>query len=595
MRITFEGGLNENFNPQPTECQEGYNFDLTIGDTDLKPRRPLDTKGTATLGGDIAGIMQLIKRDDTETTLVFEDDGATPTLYTWDGSTTFTSKRTANLAVGSKLRDTYWSLDDYLVISDTAKLTPLMNWDGADLIRHKTTLVASAAQAVTSITRVSTTATVTTTGSHGYSTGDLVKVIGAVETDYNIEAEITVTGSTTFTYTVAGSPATPATGTITVDFGTELYAKYSIVHDGRVWIFNVKTNNGSTTSDLPHMAVASAYEDPKTFDSTLRSGDAGFSTGNEAFYVLSPDLKPINGVAVFNKELVISTEKGRLYRLTGVDSSDYAFIDYYAGSAATGTESIINIGNDIVYMRQGGNIESLRSTDQYSEITNDDISRWIPDTVRDLSESLSVYDPHLQKVLFFVSGKVLVLFKDVLYAESQLSPWSVYTTELAFDFNTSAARYLRRPSESTWSVYLGDSSGNIYDLNGTGSGDNAATDIITKRKSGPIPSESPADPIFGKVQFRRIGECQANFLFDWADAYNISQVTLTLSGPPAVDSGAYFGGANYFGGDVYFNTGSSFAEKISTRSFSPTGRSHTFTMEAYIETSVRFQIDSIDI
>ena len=595
MKITFEGGLNENDNPEIFECQEGYNFDLRIGDTDLKPRRALDTKGTATLGGNISGIMQLIKRDDTETTLIFEDDAATPTLYTWDGASTFTSKRTASLAVGSKLRDVYWSLDDYISIVDTAKLTPLLKWDGTTCTRQLTGLEAGSAQAVTSITRSGVTATVTTTGSHGYSTGDIAIIAGANETDYNIEAEITVTGATTFTYIVAGSPATPATGTITSDFGVELFAKYAVIHQGREWIFNVRTNDGATDSSLPHMAVASVFEDPSTFDSTTRSGDAGFSTGNEAFYVLTPDLKPINGVAVFNKQLVISTEKGRLFILSGSDSTDYAFIDYYAGSAAIGTESIVNMGNDVVYMRKGGNIESLRATDQSGDVSSDDVSRWIPDAIKDINESITVYDPSLQKVLFFVSGKVIVLFKDILYGGQGQSPWSVYKTSLDFNFNTSAARYLRRPSETTWSVYLGDDVGNIYDLNGTAAGDNGATDIVTSRKTGPVPTGDREAMISGRVQYRREGECELSLIYDWADEYNISQADITLSGPPSTDSGSYWGGESYWSGDYYWNKGFSFSQKIATKGFSPTGRGHTFIMEVYLSTTVQYQIDHIEI
>ena len=67
---------------------------------------------------------------------------------------------------------------------------------------------------VSSITRSSTTATVTTSIDHEYSTGDYIVISGATQTEYNGVFQITVTGDTTFTYTVSGSPATPATGTI---------------------------------------------------------------------------------------------------------------------------------------------------------------------------------------------------------------------------------------------------------------------------------------------------------------------------------------------------------------------------------------------
>jgi hypothetical protein len=67
---------------------------------------------------------------------------------------------------------------------------------------------------VTSITRSSTTATVTTAASHGLATGAFVLISGAAQTEYNGVHLATVTGAAEFTYPVAGSPATPATGTI---------------------------------------------------------------------------------------------------------------------------------------------------------------------------------------------------------------------------------------------------------------------------------------------------------------------------------------------------------------------------------------------
>lgn len=71
---------------------------------------------------------------------------------------------------------------------------------------------------VTGITRVSATATATTASAHNYSVGDRVTVSGSAQTEYNITATIlTVPSTTTFTYTVAGTPTTPATGTILVD------------------------------------------------------------------------------------------------------------------------------------------------------------------------------------------------------------------------------------------------------------------------------------------------------------------------------------------------------------------------------------------
>lgn len=69
---------------------------------------------------------------------------------------------------------------------------------------------------VSSITRVGATATVVCAAAHGLNTGDSALIAGATQGDYNIDAVVTVIDLTTFTYTVANDPATPATGTITV-------------------------------------------------------------------------------------------------------------------------------------------------------------------------------------------------------------------------------------------------------------------------------------------------------------------------------------------------------------------------------------------
>lgn len=70
-----------------------------------------------------------------------------------------------------------------------------------------------------SITRSGTTATVTLPSPVNWQSGSTVTVAGAVQTQYNGNVEISVTDSTHFTYTVSGSPATPATGTITATGG----------------------------------------------------------------------------------------------------------------------------------------------------------------------------------------------------------------------------------------------------------------------------------------------------------------------------------------------------------------------------------------
>lgn len=66
-----------------------------------------------------------------------------------------------------------------------------------------------------SLTRSGAVATFTDATGHGYIDGDVVLIAGANEPEYNGEYIIGNVTSTAFDYTITGTPATPATGTIT--------------------------------------------------------------------------------------------------------------------------------------------------------------------------------------------------------------------------------------------------------------------------------------------------------------------------------------------------------------------------------------------
>jgi hypothetical protein len=593
-RVTFDFGLNETESTAPNECESGYNFKLQLDSKHLAPRKAIDLKGSVPNGGYVNGLMQLVTTDNVETTLVYGGGSVTtPAIYSWTGSNTstaFTSVRTTNLDSDSMLRGTFWALDDYLTITDIKKLTPILNWNGTTLSRHKTALTSGNAL---STTLACSGGTVTATAAaHGYSVGDLVTIAGADDSTFNGEYEVaSVPTTTAFTYTITSCPTTTATGTITSDKGVELFAKYSIVHNNRLWLFNVKTDS----DDNPHMILASKFEEPTSFDTVNRSGIA---SGNAAFYTLTPDLKAINGVSVFNKQLIISTVDGALHRLSGLDAADYQFTTYYGGSHAVGDESIANIGNDVTFMKKGGNIDLLSATDTSGDVRTDDISRYLPDTTENLTGADIVYDQHEQTVYYFLSDKILVLFKDILNSGGG-SPWGMYKTKLKNTvdstniFDSNAILYMRRPQETTLTVYFGDKDGNIYDLTGSGTGDNG-TDIVVSRKTALIES-SRLNILQGYVHYRRLGEMNMSLIFDWANEYNETQSDITLKGAPSTQADpTYYGGGYYYSeADNFYNEGFAFAEKKSRQNFSPAGRSEGFNMEFYTETTVQFQIDYI--
>jgi hypothetical protein len=373
-----------------------------------------------------------------------------------------------------------------------------------------------------------------------------------------------------------------------------------------VWLANV-----TTTTDTPHLIVASAFEDPTSFSTSLRGGPTTssggvFTTGLEAFYILAPDLKPINGMQVFYDQLIISTEGGRLYKLTGTTAATYKWEDFYSGSAALGSESMANIGNDVVYMKQGGGIDLLSTTQTSGDVSGDDVSRWIPTTTKDLTGSITIYDQKNQKVYFFVSGKVLVLFKDLIGGE--LSPWSVYKTQESFAMNTLAAKYMKRPGTQVYSVYFGDSAGRLFDLNGSGDGDAGAQTVMVVRKTRYIQNGEGADKfnrgglnlmkkiLRGMIFYRRIfDDCDVTLSFDWGDEYSVTQSVIPLKGAPSSSQGVYYGGGSYYSGSAYYSQGSAFAQKISSQTFSPTGKGPGFFLTTSLDTSTDFQIEYIEL
>jgi hypothetical protein len=81
-------------------------------------------------------------------------------------------------------------------------------------ICHELRARAELTKTVSSVTRSGSTATAVTSAAHGLSTREVVAISGANQAEYNGSFTITVVDASTFTYTVPGAPATPATGTV---------------------------------------------------------------------------------------------------------------------------------------------------------------------------------------------------------------------------------------------------------------------------------------------------------------------------------------------------------------------------------------------
>lgn len=131
-----------------------------------------------------------------------------------DGTLTWRNSGTSNASIVSTTNG------GTVVFVETAQceITVRADSDSALLVGSRVFVIADSggplpAEAGITLTRVGAVATAVHT-SHGLKTGDQIFVTGSNQSDYNGLHIVTVTTINAYTFTVAGSPTTPATGTI---------------------------------------------------------------------------------------------------------------------------------------------------------------------------------------------------------------------------------------------------------------------------------------------------------------------------------------------------------------------------------------------
>lgn len=128
ISVRFGGGLNTRSSRDEVGIREaaaGENFDVDIGNFDLRPRKPFELIGIPN-GQAIKGFITLRKRSGD----VFFAVQAGSEIYSWDG---VTFDLIGNTSINSKLRGTiesYWALDDLVIITDLNVKSPVYQYDG---------------------------------------------------------------------------------------------------------------------------------------------------------------------------------------------------------------------------------------------------------------------------------------------------------------------------------------------------------------------------------------------------------------------------------------------------------------------------------
>jgi len=192
----------------PLDAVQLINFFPTPSDVTL---RKGFTKTSTGITGNVQTLMNYANQDGTNT-LFAVANGVIYNASTSTATSVFTG------LTNSKFQHCMISTDGGNFLIAVNGEDAAMIYDGTRWAKIATT---TTAQTILTITRGGTgnlTATLTTAVAHGLVTGNRVVISGVTEANYNGTYAITVTGATTFTYTMATAPTANATvvGTYTV-------------------------------------------------------------------------------------------------------------------------------------------------------------------------------------------------------------------------------------------------------------------------------------------------------------------------------------------------------------------------------------------
>ena len=412
--------------------------------------------------------------------------------------------------------------------------------------------------------------------SHNWELDDVVLI-----TDLNLQEQVYQwNGSTLSTVTFTKNDgSTGWTG--------EFRAKYCTIDSERVMFSNV--NDNSTA--YPHLIVGS-----KRGSYTIISNDQRPSSSlseEDPFFLLQPDLRPINGfVGAFNT-VATSSRGGAMFQLTGASAKDFSFTPLYPRSGADGAESVVYVGNDIFYGRQG-RIESLAATQKFGDVETNDLSEDIENSIEDYKDWTAVYNERNQRAYFMPSGKnqLWVLHKPLL--GMRISPWSKWVTANSLNMNFTAMMNCLDPTDGLEYVFAGDASGNLYKIEGSvngGDGD-GNTAVQTERLSKLFSFQQNAE-VFdfeGWILFeKKAVETTVTIKFEYnGDSIFNEEITETLTGIP---SAAYFSGGSYFSAGKYF--GKAVSGRLTRRGWGIAGRSTEFQIRTTVDNKNDFEIAEI--
>lgn len=368
------------------------------------------------------------------------------------------------------------------------------------------------------------------------------------------------------------------------NLGGDLYAKFCRISGERAWLANVKT-----TIDTPHVVLASV----RGSSEELSNGDRPISSLglDAAFFLAMLDLKPINAMELTFGEMLFSTERGRLFKLGGTSAFDFFIDEFYNIKGVVGDEAVVNIGNDLM-LGLPGRIESLRGVESFGDVQANDASIEIADQVEDTASWRLFYDKNREHIYVFGTNQTGVLLAHKrLLDQSEFSPWAKWTTTHPMNFNPVTVLPIIDPLTLIDAVYMGDESGNIYRMQGSGDKD-GGTDIVTvKRRTGLI--EVPAGNFFdlkGWISYRRLFETEVKIRILGGGKEEFTQEVARML--PENSNIAVYGGDHYYGDNQTFY-GAEFSQRIGIQDWEAAGLASHFQLEVEFDSDSAVHIEEI--
>ncbi len=419
------------------------------------------------------------------------------------------------------------------------------------------------------------------------------KIRGRLESNWQLADKVLITDIAQKEPVLEYDGTTLSNTTFTKNDGSTVWTgdfipRYCVVDNERAIFSNIKDN----LSVLPHLIVGSERGDYTNISNDQRPSSA--LNAQDPFFLIQPDYRYINGMVGAYGVIVTSSKEGNVFKFTGNDATDFLMSPLHPRSGASGDESLAFAGNDVVYGRQG-RIEALSGVEKFGDVESNDLSIDIADRIEDYEEWTTVYNSRLQKIYCFASGKneLYVLHKSLIGAD--VSPWSRWLTDHSIDFIPTAVMNMLDPTDGLEYVFMGDGSGNIYRLEGSGtSGDGGTTNIAAERLSKvySIPIDAEAFIIDGWIKYKKLDAVTVTIDFEY-QGHQVFNQGISISIPSTAAT------SNVYNNNVYYNDGayygSSFREKLTRQNFAAAGRGTDFQIRTTVDGTGDFEITEIGL